>query len=211
MTDGRPRVPLIGLNWLGIVALSYLVGSFPTAYLVVRLQLHQDIRSLGDYNAGAANVARIAGRRMGIGVGVVDIAKGAVVVLAAQNLSDSAAAPLVAGVAVVAGHNWPVFLMGRGGRGAAPAAGVLMALVPYAALPLALPGLLVLYLTRSTTKTLAFYYILTICLAAWPAQYPMPVVAYCVALPILIGLSHYVSARFKPLAGAEGRNEPASP
>ena len=191
--------------------LSYLVGSFPTAYLVVRLRLRQDIRLLGDYNAGAANVARIAGRKLGIGVGAVDIAKGAVVVLAAQNLSDSTAAPLVAGVAVVAGHNWSVFLMGRGGRGAAPAAGVLLALVPYASLPLVAPGLLLLHLTKSSTKTLAFFYILTICLAVWPAQYPASVVAYCVALPMLVGLCHYVSTRYRTLPGAEGRNDPASP
>ena len=144
------------------------------------------------------------------------------VVLAARSLDDSIISPMVAGVTVVAGHNWPLFLLGRGGRGAAPAAGVLLALVPYVAVPLVLPGLLVLYMTRSATKTLAFFYILTILLSAWPEGYslpvvgwprgyPLPIVAYCLALPVLVALSHYLSLKLKPLPGAESGNEPASP
>ena len=131
----------------------------------MRLLLHRDIRLLGDRNAGAANAARLVGRKLGFAVGTVDVAKGMLVVLTARSLDDSTISPMIAGVAVVAGHNWPLFLMGRGGRGAAPAAGVLLALVPYVAIPLVLPGLLVLYVTRSATKTLAFFYILTILLS----------------------------------------------
>ncbi len=215
-------VPPHILSWLGIALLSYLVGSIPTAYLAVRVLRHRDIRLLGDRNAGAANAARLLGRRLGFAVGTIDVAKGALVVLMAQNLDNSLSAPMLAGLAVVAGHNWPLFLLGRGGRGAAPAAGVLLALAPYAAIPLILPGLLVLYLTRSTTKALAFYYILTIFLSAWPVTYslpvvgwprgyPLPIAGYCLALPILVGLSHYLSLKLKPLAGAEGVKEPAPP
>jgi glycerol-3-phosphate acyltransferase PlsY len=183
------------LIWVSTALVAYFIGTAPTAYLVGRLFSGQDIRQMGDGNAGAANVAHALGVKVGIGVGIIDIAKGAVAILIARLLFDSLIAEMIAGVLVIAGHNWPVYLQGRGGRGAATAVGVLMAAVPLVAVPIALPALTVLYLTRSTTKALATYYVPTPFLALWPAGYSLYLVGYSLAIPTFVGISHYLSLR----------------
>lgn len=183
------------LIWVGTALAAYFVGTTPTAYLAGRILKGQDIRRLGDGNAGAANVARAVGIKVGIGVGIVDIGKGVAAVLLARFLFDSAFAAMIAGIFAIAGHNWPVYLQGRGGRGAATAVGVLIATVPLVAIPMAVPALTVLYLTKSTTRALAVYYVPTPFLALWPAGYSVPLVSYSLAIPIFVGISHYLSLR----------------
>lgn len=186
--------------WPGLLLTSYLVGGIPTAYLATRLLKGQDIRQLGDLNPGAANVYRSVSSRAGIAVGVIDIAKGAAAVLLAKGLTDSTALGMAAGVAVVVGHNWPVHLRLRGGRGAAPGVGVLLAALPALAIPLGLMALVVLYATNSAIKSLGFFLIAVpvgsgIVLWASPYGYWYPLSAYALAIPLLIGFSHYLSVR----------------
>ena len=166
---------------------AYLLGSIPTAWLLTRRRLGPDIRQLGDGNMGAENAARILGRQAGIIVAAVDVGKGLAAVLLTRLLTaavllgnDTGSSflsmpaltglplllALLAGIAAVLGHCWPVWLRGRGGRGAATAAGVLLALIPGAALPAAGPALAVLYFTRSSTRCLAAFFIGTVSLAA---------------------------------------------
>jgi glycerol-3-phosphate acyltransferase PlsY len=199
------------LTWASTALAAYFVGTMPTAYLAGRLFSGQDIRQMGDGNAGAANVAYSLGVKVGIGVGIVDIAKGAAAVLLARFLFDSPIADMIAGVLVIAGHNWPVYLQGRGGRGAATAVGVLMAVVPVVGIPIAVPALTVLYLTRSTTRALATYYIPIPFLALWPAGYSVSLVGYSLAIPILVGFSHYLSLRRRPATSREEAIEGAMP
>ncbi|MSQ05631.1 MAG: glycerol-3-phosphate acyltransferase [Dehalococcoidia bacterium] len=193
-------MPWVGdsLHWGSVALAAYLIGAIPTAYVVTRLLKAQDIRRLGDNNAGAANVFRSVGRAAGVAVAVADIGKGAVVVLLARWWLDSPGAAMLAGVAAVAGHSWPVFLRLRGGRGAATGAGVLLGLLPLVAVPLSLLGLAVLFLTKSATKALACLFIPIACIA-WLADYPRSMILFSLGLPTLVGLSHYLSIRRKPL------------
>ena len=184
---------IVGL-WIATLLFAYLLGSIPTAYLVVWWRRGQDVRNLGDGNAGAANVARILGTPVGISVGLFDIAKGAVAVALANWLVGTGMA-MLAGVLAIAGHNWPVYLLGKGGRGAATAIGALLAILPLVALPLALVALAILYLTRSSTKAVACFYIPLPLLAFWPGGYTYPYVAFSLLIPILVGISHYISLR----------------
>jgi acyl phosphate:glycerol-3-phosphate acyltransferase len=183
-----------GLTWAGAALLSYLIGTIPTAYLAARWLRGQDIRQVGDGNAGAANVARLIGARVGMAVGVVDIAKGLVAVLLTRWLLDSTVAEMIAGVAVIAGHNWPVYLQGRGGRGAATAVGILLAMLPILAVPLVVPALTVLYFTKSTAKGVATFYI-PIPFLAWPVGYSYLLALYSLLIPVIVGLSHYFSVK----------------
>ncbi|HEU0020944.1 MAG TPA: glycerol-3-phosphate acyltransferase, partial [Dehalococcoidia bacterium] len=96
------------LSWLVTALMAYLIGAIPTAYLAVRWLRGQDVRNLGDGNAGAANAARILGIRGGLVVGTVDIGKGLAVVLLAQGLLDSLVAGMIAGFLVIIGHAWPI-------------------------------------------------------------------------------------------------------
>ena len=182
------------------MAAAYLIGAIPSAYLAVSWARGQDIRSLGDGNAGAGNAAHILGARAGLLIGAVDIAKGAAAVLLARFTLGSEEGGMIAGLLAVMGHVWPIYLHGRGGRGAAPAVGVLLATLPLVAFYSVLPALAVLYWTRSPAKALAIFYIpipfLSLgFLAVGLPSHPYPVIAYSVAVLVTIGTSHLLSQR----------------
>ena len=113
------------------VALGYLAGSVPFAFLLARRR-GVDLRRAGSRNVGAANVLRTSGVTDAVLAMCLDAGKGAVAVLVAQRLSDGPAAPVAGGLAAVIGHIYPVWLGFRGGKGVATAAGVFLVLVPLA-------------------------------------------------------------------------------
>jgi acyl-phosphate glycerol 3-phosphate acyltransferase len=122
---------------LAAVALAaYLIGAIPFGYLIARAR-GVDIFQAGSGNIGATNVGRVLGRRFGILVFLLDFAKGAGPVAAAQQLSTywetdlpAAAWPVTAGLAAFLGHLFPVYLGFRGGKGVATGAGVVAVLMP---------------------------------------------------------------------------------
>ncbi len=115
-----------------LVAVAYLLGSLPTAYLIVRWARGRDIRALESGSVGALNAFRATGAGwIGWCVLVADVLKGALAVaLGGPGASTLLQALLAA--AAVAGHNWPVWLHGRGGKGLAAAAGALTVVTPIA-------------------------------------------------------------------------------
>ena len=117
------------------VAIGYLLGSIPFAFLLSRCLEGIDIRHAGSGNVGAANVLRISGVGAAIAVMVLDVAKGAGSVLVAQRWDGSDAAPAAAGLAAIVGHIYPAWLRFRGGKGVATACGVFSVLTPWALLP----------------------------------------------------------------------------
>ncbi|MBI4282561.1 MAG: glycerol-3-phosphate acyltransferase [Chloroflexi bacterium] len=177
-----------------LMALCYLIGSFPTAYLVGRKVAGIDIRQVGDGNAGAANVYRQVGAVPGVVVGVVDVAKGSCAVLVPGFLSSNEGLALAGGAASVMGHNFPFFLQFRGGRGAATTMGVLLVLVPKVFLPLALVAVVPLFRHRSMNLFFAMLYS-PLPFALWFLHYPISLVGYSVVLPSLVGVTHYFTSR----------------
>ncbi|MFC1939842.1 glycerol-3-phosphate acyltransferase [Chloroflexota bacterium] len=109
---------------------AYLLGSVPAAYLIARWRRGIDIRKYGSGNVGASNVLAIVSKWWSIPVTVFDIGKGALAVWVAQLLELDAAQQVTAGIATVIGHNWPVFLRFRGGRGIFTTLGVIAMLSP---------------------------------------------------------------------------------
>ena len=102
--------------WIPLAA--YLVGSIPFGYLIMRQAGQGDIRSVGSGNAGATNVARVAGIAAGALTFFLDAAKGALAVwIAARVTGDSATWMVAAALGAMLGHIFPVWLSGRGGRG----------------------------------------------------------------------------------------------
>ena len=189
-------MPWVGFIWISLLLASYFIGGIPTAYITARIIRGEDIRELGDHNAGAANVFRNIGPWAGLTVGVIDIAKGAVPVLLAKVALDSPTAEMISGVLVIAGHNWPIFLRLRGGRGAATAVGVLIATLPLLTLPVGIGSLVILYATKKATAPLACFLILVSILAWWPVlDYSRAQAGYALLVPILVGLSHLISVR----------------
>jgi glycerol-3-phosphate acyltransferase PlsY len=185
------------MPWL-IVILSYLLGSIPTSYIVGRLTVGRDIRRMGDENVGAANAYRELGPRAGIFVGIIDAAKGSAVILIAQAVGMSQPVVLLAGVAAVVGHNWPIFLGFHGGRGVSTTLGILYVLVTIPMLILTLPTLLILVLRRNVTPAMAFLFI-TLPLVDWFFKIPPLLIVYGIALPALVGITTFFRTRPKAL------------
>jgi len=119
-----------------VVIVSYLLGSIPFGYLIVRKKVGADIRETGSGGTGATNVSRRAGKAAGIYTLALDALKGAVAVVWAVVLvgSSSRAAWIVtaAAIAVIVGHIFPVWLKFRGGKGVATGVGVFLMLAPIA-------------------------------------------------------------------------------
>jgi acyl phosphate:glycerol-3-phosphate acyltransferase len=132
----------------GLVLLGYLAGSIPFGLLVVRAARGVDVRDQGSGNIGATNVARVAGKGLGVAVLVLDALKGALPVLLARAVEPTPVVPALVGLAAFAGHVAPPWLGFRGGKGVATALGVLAVLAPRAALAGALTYAVVLAALR---------------------------------------------------------------
>jgi len=182
------------LTWVWLGVLCYAIGSLPTAYLFTRYILGQDIRQIGDFNSGAANVFRNVGAKTGVAVGAIDIIKGALVIVLAMVLVDDTGMEMMAGAAALAGHNFPVHLRFRGGRGAATAVGILIASVPIIGLPVGAFCLVLLYFTHKAIYPLAVF-LVAIPVLTWPVGYSVALAIYVVAIPIAVGLSHFFTTR----------------
>jgi acyl phosphate:glycerol-3-phosphate acyltransferase len=118
----------------GLVLLGYLSGSIPFGLLVVRAARGVDVRAEGSGNIGATNVARVAGKPLGVLVLVLDALKGALPVALARAVEPATLVPAGVGLAAFLGHVAPPWLGFRGGKGVATALGVLAVLAPWAAL-----------------------------------------------------------------------------
>lgn len=123
------------------LALSYVSGSIPTAYIAGRAVKGIDLRTVGSGNLGATNVYRVMGIKVAAIVFAVDLLKGALpvlffpaLVLSPQAMETTSTAlwfGIACGVAAILGHAKPVFLLWRGGgKGVATAAGIFLALAP---------------------------------------------------------------------------------
>jgi glycerol-3-phosphate acyltransferase PlsY len=188
------------MPWL-VVILSYLVGAIPTAYIIGRINSGKDIRRVGDENAGAANAYRELGPGAGILVGIIDAAKGSVVILLAQAVNMPQLVVLTAGLAAVVGHNWPVFLGFKGGRGVSTTIGILFVLVTIPMLIMTIPTLLILIWRKNVTPSMAFLFIV-LPLVDWLFKVEFALIAYGIALPALIGITTFFRTRPKALRHA---------
>lgn len=138
--------------------IGYLLGSIPFTQIVARWRKGLDLRTVGSGNVGGMNTIQNVGLFWGLLAGTLDVAKGFVAIVLTERLGAPHPWHLWAGLAAVAGHNWPVWLRFRGGKGIAVAMGI----GAYVAFPEMLLGFLVglgaLKLTRNIvlTATVAF-------------------------------------------------------
>jgi glycerol-3-phosphate acyltransferase PlsY len=147
-----------------LLVVSYLLGSIPFSFLIVKLRSGSDIRTLGSGNVGATNAARAAGKLAGVLALVLDAAKGYAAVMFAQWLiAQRGIVPIpgdmspmhsrafwlgLAGVVAMLGHMFPIWLNFHGGKGVATAAGVFLAIDPLASAGGAIVFLIAVLLSR---------------------------------------------------------------
>jgi glycerol-3-phosphate acyltransferase PlsY len=136
---------------LFVLPAAYVLGAVPWSYVLARWA-GQDIYCLGDGNVGAHNVMRHVGRGWGAVALVLDTAKGMLAVALANAVGGPAWLPIAAAVVAVLGHNYPVWLGGRGGKGLATSMGTVLALFP--ALAWLIAGSTVVFI--ALTKNLGF-------------------------------------------------------
>lgn len=129
---------------------AYLAGSIPTAVWYGKIFHGVDVRQHGSGNAGATNSLRTLGKKAGIIVLIVDFLKGFLAVKAASLFSTETDSilPLIMGLAVIAGHIFPIFAQFRGGKGVATAMGVLVATFPWAALGCMVVFMIIVFATK---------------------------------------------------------------
>ena len=113
---------------------AYLIGSIPFSFIIAKSVKGVDLRYVGEGNVGARNVWHVVGKEWGILAGLLDFSKGFFVFLLIRFLSDSMLLIWLAGISVVIGHGFPIFLKGLGGKGAATATGFLFGMYPLLAI-----------------------------------------------------------------------------
>lgn len=136
------------MTYLIVLGVCYLLGSIPFGLLAGKVWAKVDVREYGSGNIGMTNVLRTAGYVPAVITLVGDVGKGVAAVLLARHFTGAGDFNLVAGLAAVAGHNWPIFLGFKGGKGVATIAGVLFAVRPLVALILLIIWLAVLFVFR---------------------------------------------------------------
>jgi len=196
-----------------IIAASYLLGSIPTGYLLVRIFRKQDIRQVGSGNIGATNVLRSGGKGLGAATFLLDMLKGcsAVWLGAALGALLLPLAPVrnmeaLAALVAVLGHMFPVWLGFKGGKGVATGFGVFLVAAPWAALAAISVFAVVLALSRyvslaSVVGSASFP------LFAWllvRGERPAFFIAVQIAVALLVIVKHHQNIR-RLIAGTESR------
>jgi acyl phosphate:glycerol-3-phosphate acyltransferase len=183
------------------ILIGYLIGSCPFGYWAGLLK-GIDLRKEGSGNTGGTNAVRVLGPKIGIPVILLDVLKGTAAVLIASSFGGTGAEVLAA-VAAVLGHTFPIFLRFRGGKAVATGAGAMFGLAPEIALGVTILWLVVAFLTRyvsvaSMVAALAFV------VSAILTGQPWPVVAFTVFGTCVVFWRHRTNiARLR--AGTENR------
>ena len=182
------------LNVVIATITGYLLGSIPFAYIASRRKKGVDIRQVGGGNMGALNAIREIGLLSGLAVLVADIAKGSAAVLIAHWLGLPLVWVFTAGFAAIVGHNWPIFLGFKGGKGAATTLGVLFALVPREfAISLAL--ILIVIAITSNVRLAISVGLTLLPLIIWQFNGSGMLIAYSLALFLFLGVRSLPSTR----------------
>jgi glycerol-3-phosphate acyltransferase PlsY len=187
------------------IALSYLLGAVPFGLIFTKALSRVDIRTVGSGNIGATNVLRAAGKKAAVLTLLADAVKGYLPVLIVNALFHDDPLTMLAGAAAILGHNFPVYLKFKGGKGVATGYGIMLAVSPWIGLACLLAWLVAAYLWRysslSALVSFALYPLLTFA-AALPDSRPEELLSL-----FLFGLIYYRHRENikRLLAGAESK------
>lgn len=166
-----------------VVLVSYLIGSIPTGYIIVKLKTGQDIRTVGSGSTGATNVKRVLGKGWFFTVMLLDAFKGALPVIMAKMLIGDVQGiglfPVLAAVAVIIGHSKPIFLQFKGGKSVASGVGTILALNWQIGLLIALIWAVITYFTKYVSVGSIIALALSPFLMHYIGHAPLGYTAYC--------------------------------
>jgi glycerol-3-phosphate acyltransferase PlsY len=185
---------VVALWLLAVAALGYLLGSFPSGVVVVRLFRGEDLRTLGSGHTGGRNVRRVAGLRPAILAVMGDAAKALLAVKLAEIMGPAPWAVPVTATAAVAGHCWPIYTRFQGGMGLGSAAFILLYLSPLSLL-LLVPAFGVWYLVFRQRYRASAATALTAPIVLWITGNPVPTIAVGVGMSLVIAARHIPSIK----------------
>ena len=177
-----------------MILLAYLIGGISPGYLLVRVLLDTDLRTVGSGSLGATNVGRVLGKKGFYFTLVTDILKGALMVWLARWLEFSPVVVAAVAVVVIAGHIWPLWLHFHGGKGIATGFGAFVTL-DY---KIALIGVVVLLVIYMVTRRFLLSWVITLVvlpLLAYTLDYPMTVVVALMFAAAIIIFAHKENIR----------------
>ena len=176
------------------ITCGYLLGSIPAAYIAGRLKKGIDIRDVGSKNMGVLNVYYEVGLIEAVLVLLIDVGKGIGAILLARWLGVPLVFQLLAGLAAVTGHTFPVFLKFRGGKGGATTLGILAFLMPKAIPFFVAIALIALIVTRNPTFCYGVAFVL-FPFVAWLIYRSEPLIFFSVGLPAFVGINYIPKLR----------------
>lgn len=135
------------MEYLIVAIIGYLIGSIQIPIIAGKVVKKIDIRDYGSGNAGSTNVARVLGLKVAIVVFILDICKGVVPFLIAQHFFNTDVASVL-GVATVIGHDFPIFMNFKGGKGVAISVGIIIAYNPVLGISILLLGITTVAITK---------------------------------------------------------------
>ncbi|MEM4725290.1 MAG: glycerol-3-phosphate acyltransferase, partial [Candidatus Hadarchaeum sp.] len=185
------------------VIVGYLLGSIPTAYLAGRWLKGIDLRQYGSGTVSGTGVIYHVGLGAGVLAGLLDITKGALAPWLARQFGAPLPVVLLAGLSAVLGHNWPLYLGFKGGRGISPFMGMMLVVFPWAVLWLLLflaIGRLLRY-----TAVVALLGILTLPLLTYFAGQPAAVTLASVGMLLITVIKRLEANRLPLPPGPERR------
>ena len=136
------------IDYLLMILMGYLMGSIPTGFIIGWIFRRIDVRTYGSGKTGMTNVLRTAGLPAAALVLFLDMGKAILAVVIARIVTDSPGVDAAAGIFILIGHIWSVFIKFGGGRGTAPGWGALIILSPIAGLVATVSGLFLVWTTR---------------------------------------------------------------
>lgn len=189
-------------NVVLIILAAYLLGSIPFGYLIP-LFWQVDIRQQGSGNVGATNVFRTLGPLPGSIVFALDMAKGTLPILLAQNLTNNPWLIILTGFVAIIGHTFPVFLGFKGGRGVATGLGVLLGIAPEIFIGAVIIAALIILTTRYVSLA-SMVTAALVTIAFWGMQKPLPYTILAALVALLIIIRHRPNIK-RLLAGTEAK------
>ena len=138
------------MKYILLTIISYFIGNISFAYILGKIFAKKDVREYGSGNAGATNAFRTFGKKVGALVFLGDVLKGVAAVLLVRYLGGQTGA-YIAGAFVIIGHNWPVLLSFKGGKGVATTIGVMLFVNAKLTLICVIIGVVIIVITRTVS------------------------------------------------------------
>ena len=133
-----------------IIIISYILGNLSSAYIIGKMVMKEDVRKYGSGNSGATNALRVFGPKLAIIAFIGDLLKGMIAVYIGKCINPEFGG-YIAGISVIIGHNWPVMLKFKGGKGITTSIGAMLMINPIVSLICFGIGFPIAFLTRTVS------------------------------------------------------------